>query len=202
MTLGGVTITMRQTVLELTWLDDLAELRGILTPAQLAEITAGFVSRPDLWRPLVHHDPASRWFERLLLTSVIEVWLIGWSPGQGTTVHDHGGSSGGMTVAAGSLVEEIFDHVPSPLPPNEIRTPPPRFRGDPGFEGEVARQGQRGGSVVANGQVIHEVGVSVGFRERHVHRVRNAGSVNATSIHAYSPPGQAMREYPEPVAQP
>jgi predicted metal-dependent enzyme (double-stranded beta helix superfamily) len=170
MALGGVTITMRQTVLELTWLDELAELRGILTPAQLAEITAGFVSRPDLWRPLVHHDPASRWFERLLLTSVIEVWLIGWSPGQGTAVHDHGGSSGGMTVAAGSLVEEVFERGAS--------------------------------SVVANGQVIHDAGVSVGFRERHVHRVRNSGSVNATSIHAYSPPGQPMREYPELVELP
>jgi predicted metal-dependent enzyme (double-stranded beta helix superfamily) len=172
MTLGGVTITMRQTVFELTWLDELAELRGILTPAQLAEITAGFVSRPDLWRSLVHHDPASRWFERLLLTSVIEVWLIGWSPGQGTTVHDHGGSSGGMTAAEGSLVEELFEHAGS------------------------------ASSVVANGEVVHDVGVSVGFRERHVHRVRNAGSVNATSIHAYSPPGQPMREYPEPVELP
>jgi hypothetical protein len=32
----------------------------------------------------------------------------------------------------------------APLPPREIRTPPPRFRGDPGIAGEVARQGRRG----------------------------------------------------------
>jgi predicted metal-dependent enzyme (double-stranded beta helix superfamily) len=170
MTLGGVTITMRQTVFELTWLDELAELRGTLTPAQLAEITAGFVSRPHLWRSLVHHDPASRWFERLLLTGVVEVWLIGWSPGQGTSVHDHGGSSGGMTVAEGSLVEEVF------------------------------ASGATG--VTASGQVVREVGVCVGFREAHVHRVRNSGPVNATSIHAYSPPGQSMREYREAVELP
>jgi hypothetical protein len=75
-----------------------------------------------------------------------------------------------MTVAAGSLVEEVFERGAS--------------------------------SVVANGQVIHDAGVSVGFRERHVHRVRNSGSVNATSIHAYSPPGQPMREYPELVELP
>jgi predicted metal-dependent enzyme (double-stranded beta helix superfamily) len=158
---------MRQTVLELTWLDELAELREVLTPAQLAEITAGFASRPQLWQPLVHHDPASRWFERLLLTGVVEVWLIGWSPGQGTTVHDHGGSWGGMTVAEGSLVEEVLKSSPA--------------------------------GVTANGQVVHEAGASVGFREAHVHRVRNPGPVKATSIHAYSPPGQSMREYPGPV---
>jgi predicted metal-dependent enzyme (double-stranded beta helix superfamily) len=161
---------MRQTVLELTWLDELAELRGNLTSAQLAEVTAGFVSRPQLWRSLVHHDPASRWFERLLLTGVVEVWLIGWSPGQGTAVHDHGGSSGGMTVAEGSLAEEVFE--------------------------------SSGGAVTANGRVIHEAGVSVGFREAHVHRVRNTGPANATSIHAYSPPGQSMREYPGAVELP
>jgi predicted metal-dependent enzyme (double-stranded beta helix superfamily) len=158
---------MRQTVLELTWLDELAELGEVLTPAQLAEITAGFVSRPQLWRSLVHHDPASRWFERLLLTGVVEVWLIAWSPGQGTAVHDHGGSSGGMTVAEGSLVEEVFESSPT--------------------------------GVTATGQVVREAGASVGFREAHVHRVRNAGPANATSIHAYSPPGQPMREYAAPV---
>jgi predicted metal-dependent enzyme (double-stranded beta helix superfamily) len=100
---------MRQTVFEPAWLDELAELRSTLTPAQLAEVTAGFVFRPDLWRPLVNHDPTRRWFEGLLLTSALEVWLIGWAPGQGTPVHDHGGSSGAMTVAEGTLEEEVFE---------------------------------------------------------------------------------------------
>src|SRR2546423_8152404 len=101
--------TMRQTVFEPAWLDDLAEIRGTLTPAQLAEVTAGFVFRPDLWRPLVHHDRARRWFERLLLTSTLEVWLIGWAAGQETSVHDHGGASGGLTVAEGALAQDVLD---------------------------------------------------------------------------------------------
>ena len=158
---------MQETVFEPAWLDELAELRGTLTAAQLAEVTAGFVFRPDLWRPLACHDPAQRWFERLLLTSTLEVWLIGWAPGQGTTVHDHGGSSGGMTVAEGTLVEQVFEHA-SPT-----------------------------SSLAAGRRLTHEAGVPVGFPEAHVHRVRNAGSVNATSINAYSPPGQPMREYAE-----
>ena len=158
---------MRQTVFEPAWLDELAELRGTLTPAQLAEVTAGFVFRPDLWRPLAHHDPAHRWFERLLLTSALEVWLIGWAPGQGTPVHDHRGAAGGLTVAEGTLVEEIFEYA-SPA-----------------------------SGVVASRRRTHEPGLSVGFAEAHVHRVRNAGSVNATSINAYSPPGRQIREYAE-----
>jgi rhodanese-related sulfurtransferase/predicted metal-dependent enzyme (double-stranded beta helix superfamily) len=158
---------MRQTVFEPAWLDELAELRGTLTPAQLAEVTAGFVFRPHLWRPLVHHDPSDRWFERLLLTSCLEVWLIGWTPGQGTTVHDHGGSVGGMTVAEGALVEDVFQ------------------RAGPGS----ARR--------TNRPVHHEPGIPVGFAETRVHRVRNTGPQNATSVNAYSPPGWLMREYVE-----
>jgi predicted metal-dependent enzyme (double-stranded beta helix superfamily) len=158
---------MRQTVFEPAWLDELAELRGTLTAAQLAEVTAGFVFRPHLWRPLVHHDPSHRWFERLLLTSFLEVWLIGWTPGQGTIVHDHGGSSGGMTVAEGALVEELFEHAgPS----------------------EALWTGRRRS---------HDPGVPVGFPEMHVHRVRNLGPGNASSINAYSPPGRPMRDYVE-----
>jgi hypothetical protein len=34
---------------------------------------------------------------------------------------------------------------PSPLPPHEIRTPPPRFRGDPGLAGEGAPKGRERG---------------------------------------------------------
>jgi len=166
---------MRHTVFAPAWLDELAELRGTLTSAELAEVTAGFVLRPQLWRPLVHHDPSRRWFERLLLTSMLEVWLIGWAPGQETAVHDHGGSSGGMTVAEGVMAEEIFQAAEPAEGRAEIRP-----------------------HVVATGRrVTHTPGVPVGFPEARVHRVRNGGPENATSVHAYSPPGRALREYVE-----
>jgi len=134
---------MRHTVFAPAWLDELAELRGTLTSAELAEVTAGFVLRPQLWRPLVHHDPSRRWFERLLLTSMLEVWLIGWAPGQETAVHDHGGSSGGMTVAEGVMAEEIFQAAEPAEGRAEIRP-----------------------HVVATGRrVTHTPGVPVGFPE-------------------------------------
>ena len=141
---------MRQTVFAPAWLDELAELRGTLAPAQLAGVTAGFVFRPELWRPLVGHDPSRRWFERLLLTSTLEVWLIGWAPGQETGVHDHGGASGGMTVAEGALVEEIFDLAGPGKGPGE-----PRLH-----------------ALASGRRVTHEPGIPVGFPEARVHRVR------------------------------
>src|SRR5207237_6840313 len=133
-------------------------------PDQLAGVTAGFVFRPELWRPLVHHDPTRRWFERLLLTSAVEVWLIGWAPGQATSVHDHGGASGGLTVAEGELVEEVFERTG----PGDGQGPPHRA---------VLPTGRR---------VRHDPGRPVGFPQERVHRVWNLGPGNATSVHAYS----------------
>jgi rhodanese-related sulfurtransferase/predicted metal-dependent enzyme (double-stranded beta helix superfamily) len=152
---------MQQGVKAATWLDELVALSGDLTPSQLADITAGFVARRHLWRPLARHDPERRWYEKLLRTSAVEVWLIGWAPGQATSVHDHGGAAGAMTVAEGTLVEEEFR-------PDRI---------------ELARR------------IVRPAGLSVGFAELHLHRVRNAGFANATSVHAYSPPGLPMRHH-------
>jgi rhodanese-related sulfurtransferase/predicted metal-dependent enzyme (double-stranded beta helix superfamily) len=151
-----------QRTLTFDWLDELHALAGPLSPAQLAEISAGVVSRPRLWRPLVRHDADDRWYERLLLTAAVEVWLIGWAPGQGTSVHDHGGAAGALAVAEGTLVEQEF---------------------------------APGGAALERA-VVHETGARVGFAAAHVHRIVNEGPLNATSVHAYSPPGLPMRRYP------
>ena len=54
-------------------------------------------------------DPANRWFLRLALTEEVEVWLLTWTPGQGTRPHDHGGASGAFTVLRGELTETWRD---------------------------------------------------------------------------------------------
>jgi quercetin dioxygenase-like cupin family protein len=42
-----------------------------------------------------------------LSTDQYDAWLIGWPPGTGLDLHDHGGSTGAFTVVAGTLHETI-----------------------------------------------------------------------------------------------
>jgi hypothetical protein len=81
---------------------------GVLTAAELATLTAAVVADAPVLR-VVRHDPAQRWWVRLALTGAVEVWLLGWSRGQDTEPHDHGGAIGCCTVVEGTLREELFD---------------------------------------------------------------------------------------------
>ncbi|WP_448315100.1 cysteine dioxygenase [Streptomyces sp. CO7] len=57
------------------------------------------------WEPLVRYDAATRWYHRVQTGPGYEVWLLSWLPGQGTGLHDHGASSGVLTVLDGALTE-------------------------------------------------------------------------------------------------
>ncbi|WP_226930958.1 cysteine dioxygenase [Parafrankia sp. CH37] len=72
----------------------------------LRDLVAGLAAAEHLWQPLVRHDPRRRWYTRLVLSGAVEVWLIGWCPGQQTDIHDHGGALGALAVAAGVLDED------------------------------------------------------------------------------------------------
>ena len=50
-------------------------------------------------------DPLQRWYHRLAATDEYEVWLLTWLPGQGTDLHDHGGSAGALAVVSGEVTE-------------------------------------------------------------------------------------------------
>jgi predicted metal-dependent enzyme (double-stranded beta helix superfamily) len=85
-------------------------LRDDGDPLDLASLTAlagRLAAVRPLWRPVVRHNPGKRWYTRLLLTGVVEVWLIGWAPGQHTEVHDHGGALGALAVADGAVEEDV-----------------------------------------------------------------------------------------------
>ncbi|MFD5737668.1 cysteine dioxygenase [Streptomyces sioyaensis] len=80
-------------------------------PAHPATV-AGFVGLArsiaadrDAWAPLVRYDTTSRWYHRLHTGPGYEVWLLSWVPGQGSGRHDHGPSSGVLTVLEGELTE-------------------------------------------------------------------------------------------------
>ncbi|MGW1184739.1 cysteine dioxygenase [Streptomyces drozdowiczii] len=92
---------------------DLLEVQHLLRPAREHPVTvAEFVGLArtiaadrDLWAPLVQYDATSRWYHRLRQGPGYEVWLLSWVPGQGSGLHDHGPSSGVLTVLDGELTE-------------------------------------------------------------------------------------------------
>ncbi|MEU4597627.1 cysteine dioxygenase family protein [Nocardia sp. GTS18] len=46
-----------------------------------------------------------RWATRLIADDEVDVWLISWTPGKSTELHDHAGSLGALTVLSGALSE-------------------------------------------------------------------------------------------------
>ncbi|MEV6106706.1 cysteine dioxygenase family protein [Streptomyces sp. NPDC051940] len=104
---------------------------SVLTPTLLADHVRRWARAPELWRGRVRFDAAQRWFTRLEQSAVHEVWLLSWLPGQGTEVHDHGGSSGAFGIVAGELAERAFGPrvirpTPWGLPAGAIRAFGPR----------------------------------------------------------------------------
>ena len=69
-------------------------------------IAARYAATPDQWPVAPRFNPKDRWYHRLAQNADYEVWLLTWLPGQGTDLHDHGGSSGAFQVLSGSLTED------------------------------------------------------------------------------------------------
>ncbi|MFJ8862026.1 cysteine dioxygenase [Streptomyces sp. NPDC102451] len=92
---------------------DILEVQHLLQPASPHPSTvAGFVGLArsiaadrGRWAPLVRYDTTTRWYHRLQTGPGYEVWLLSWVPGQGSGRHDHGLSSGVLTVLDGELTE-------------------------------------------------------------------------------------------------
>ncbi|WMX46721.1 cysteine dioxygenase [Streptomyces roseicoloratus] len=92
---------------------DILEVPHLLQPAREHPVTvAEFVGLARelaadraLWAPYVAYDATTRWYHRLRTGPGYEVWLLSWLPGQGSGSHDHGPSSGVLTVLEGELTE-------------------------------------------------------------------------------------------------
>ena len=76
-----------------------------MTEEALLALAVRVASEPSLWRPLLRHDPVSRWHVRLARARDHDVWLLGWTTGQAVALHDHGNSAGAFVVVQGVLVE-------------------------------------------------------------------------------------------------
>ncbi|MEY9949272.1 cysteine dioxygenase family protein [Kitasatospora sp. GAS1066B] len=78
------------------------------TVADHARLVREIAADRDRWAPLVRYDALTRWYARLETGPGYEVWLLSWLPGQSSGLHDHGDSSGVLTVVQGELVERAL----------------------------------------------------------------------------------------------
>jgi quercetin dioxygenase-like cupin family protein len=79
--------------------------RGPVTVADFAGLARSIADDRDRWTAVVGYDPVSRWYHRLQTGPGHDVWLLTWLPGQSSGLHDHGPSSGVLTVLRGTLTE-------------------------------------------------------------------------------------------------
>ncbi|MFD0147615.1 MULTISPECIES: cysteine dioxygenase [unclassified Streptomyces] len=92
---------------------DILEVQHLLQPARehpstVAEfvgLARSLAADRAQWAPHVEYDATTRWYHRLRTGPGYEVWLLSWVPGQGSGLHDHGPSSGVLTVLEGELTE-------------------------------------------------------------------------------------------------
>ncbi|GAB3842235.1 hypothetical protein GCM10029963_14940 [Micromonospora andamanensis] len=79
---------------------------SVPTESDLLAVARRWAADPASWPVPLRFDPATRWYARLAAHHDHEVWALSWLPGQGTDLHDHGGSSGAFLVVSGSLTEQ------------------------------------------------------------------------------------------------
>ncbi|WP_369258679.1 cysteine dioxygenase [Geodermatophilus amargosae] len=98
------------------------------TPASTSAtaLTAALLAAAEGWLPRVEYRGDSRWTGLLppdeaaaLLDpslhddlAAAQVWLLTWLPGQGTPLHDHGGSAGAFALVGGVLTEDVVGGRP------------------------------------------------------------------------------------------
>ncbi|MFJ9447928.1 cysteine dioxygenase [Kitasatospora sp. NPDC101235] len=137
------------------------------TVAEYARLVREIAADRARWEPLVRYDALTRWYARLETGPGYEVWLLSWLPGQSSGFHDHGESSGVMSVVEGELIER------------SLTLPEPSAGGTPG--GAVARTLRPGTRRV--------------FSSGYLHEVVNGALEPAVSIHLYAPGLTEMNQY-------
>ncbi|WP_316523887.1 cysteine dioxygenase [Kitasatospora brasiliensis] len=81
------------------------------TVAEYARLVREIAADRARWEPLVRYDALTRWYARLETGPGYEVWLLSWLPGQSSGFHDHGESSGVLSVVQGELIERSLTHT-------------------------------------------------------------------------------------------
>jgi predicted metal-dependent enzyme (double-stranded beta helix superfamily) len=84
-----------------------------LTPTALHRLVTDLAADTARWRDQLRWSTAERWYAHVAGTPQYDVWLLSWTPGQGTELHDHGGSAGAFHVLTGALRETVATAAPT-----------------------------------------------------------------------------------------
>lgn len=76
-----------------------------LDQSELVELVQRLAVGPDVWSELVADVGGRRCYASVHRDEYVDIWLIGWFPGNDTGWHDHDVSSGAVHVVRGALVE-------------------------------------------------------------------------------------------------
>ena len=136
-------------------------LGALPTDEQLCAFARTLRLTADAWTQLAPHvgfDARQYRRVRLFRDATWEALLLCWLPGQGTSVHDHGGSVGVSVVLSGCLQERRWVRV---------------REGEP-----LAAAGEM--TCVANEASVESLDT--------IHEMRNTSAQPAISLHLYSPP--------------
>ncbi len=80
------------------------------TADELLAIARQLATRAPSWPGMAR--PTRRRWDLMAVADSYEAWVIGWPPGGAIELHDHGGSSGAVVVAAGELTETRIESQP------------------------------------------------------------------------------------------
>ena len=142
-------------------------------PERLVGLAMRIAAADRVWRAIVRHDPRARWYLRLARTDDHEAWLLGWTPGQATALHDHGASAGAFVVTDGELFEDRFDERDGRL----LRVRCPAGSARPLAPGAIHRLGNAGPTLATSIHVYAPPLATMAYYEPDPHgRLRRKGS--------------------------
>ncbi|RDL32110.1 Uncharacterized protein BP5553_09512 [Venustampulla echinocandica] len=133
---------------------------------ELQSLMEDYVSNQEDWKQYAFSD-SSRGYTRNLVdegNGESNLLVLVWTPGKGSSVHDHAGAHCLMKILKGTLVETRYEFPQNPVTPPEI------------IKETVYKQDQ----------------VTYMSDELGVHKISNPDPLNvAVSLHLYTPPNAA-----------
>ena len=86
----------------------LAALTTAPTQHELDALLRRLKPEPEELRPHLGFKPQTYTRHRVLRTGLCEMLVLCWLPGHRTSIHDHNGSYGAISICEGTMEEEVF----------------------------------------------------------------------------------------------